>query len=757
MNQSIICFCEEYAKNHWLVTQKNQRKISPYIYKNGLTPLTKVKNIYPFFINDEYHIQPDLAKRLIKYFDYIDLSYVYDDQAIKKLQQIKKRLIAEEIMTSIDINRYQYIALDHGFVPKMINNVQYMSSITPKLNDIEAYQTIDQSEQIYAVFTKVTMLLESNINPSSIKIINATKEDIFQLQKLFLNANIKAIDLKPKSIKMYPIYKTLKAKLLQSSLSDVKQYLTETEIPKDQLYPIIDCFNRYPDGLIESQRDIFIHEFDQVTVKPKNYTNAINFIDLSQINDFQANYLLMNYVDEMFPKKEIDNDYLSNRQKKIINYPTSEDINHYRDISIAHLLSGLNLTLFFPKKIIDQTRMTSLNLSQNIKVIDYHYQVQQKSYLPSDDLLRFASIQYINQNYQMSSLDYPLLKAHFQPDFKFYSHQFSGIHQSDLDQLLNQKYSLTGTKIETLNLCPFQYFLTYLMNFNPFEDNHYTYFGQMIHQALEHLIKDPNYPYQDFIHDSSLFPQDIIYKKPIYDMLLIENIKVINQIIQDFYQETSYQNVLTEFPFSEKIKPSDRFYVSGIIDKIMIDEEAGSYIIVDYKYSKKTFSLKELSKGQKLQLAFYLYIYDLKTNHQPAGLFYRQTGYQKEKANQEIDYRMNGVFLNDVDTMKRLDPYGKHIRSLRYTRDGMFQYPSNIEKSDFETIKSTIEAMLYQAATKIESGDFIIKPILIEEVNHQSLSCRYCSYQNICYSKNKFLGEEGIDEVYNESNEGDQS
>ena len=754
MNRHTIVFSETYAKNHWLIDLRKNKQILPYTYQNGLMPLTQVKHNYPFFIYDQFEIHPDLAKRFIKYFDYINETDEYRDPKILFLQKVKNKLIENDLIKSISVNEHtQIIQLDHGFVPRYLKIDESRESIPLVNEDIDVYQSKNPQEQVYAVFEKITELLDKEVPIEQIKIVNTTNEDDYHLKKLLFDAHLPLNIRKAKSIRDYPIYKKIKKSLLTDGIDQTKTLIQSLK-PRhpEVMNALIKVFNRYLNKTIQTHLSLFISECDQIQIQAKRIKKAIDIISIDQINDLNHYYLMMNYIDEVFPKKDIDNDYLSNNQKRIIDYPTSEEINQYRLKAFAHLFNGLNhLVLFYPLVLIDQTRIASLKLKRKYRLNDYNYHVKSTSFLKTDDLLRYAIEKDLSENYHIDLPDYHLLNKHYQKLYKVYSHQFSGIHTDDLNQLLLRKYSLTGTKIEKYKLCPFQYFLSYLLMFDDFEDSHYIYFGNQIHKALEKLIENPHFNYIEMVQNSSDFPQDISYKKDLYNEILIENIDKISQIIFNFLEETAYKKILTEHQFSSKLKPDDRFLVNGVIDKLMIDEEKGYYVIVDYKYSAKSFTIDELKKGKKLQLPFYLYMFDKENDLLPSGLFYRQTGYQKEKANQTNDYRMNGVFLNNPDQMKRLDPQGLHIKSLKYTKNGLYNYGKNISENDFLLMKQTIGHMIYDTAEQIEKGNFIIQPNLSEEVNKQSISCQYCPFAHICYSKNKYLEEASDDDIYSES------
>ncbi|HKL47708.1 MAG TPA: PD-(D/E)XK nuclease family protein [Candidatus Izemoplasmatales bacterium] len=754
MKSTSIVFSEPYVKNHYLLKLRKERKLVAYKYLNGLMPLTKVNNQYPFFIYERYGIENDLAKRFIPYFDYIDIHKDYDDEHIEKMKDIKKALVEEKIIQPLQITpSTQIIQLDHSFVPPFLDVDQSMVSMVSQESAIDFYHAPDASEQVYAVFEAIVEKLEKGININHIKVVHANKDDRYQLSKLMDDAGVTYNFHQPLSIRQYPIYKSIQSTFIEEGLDPVKSLIISLKDRHPRVSEkLITFFNQIDDGYGQKYPQILLKEMNKLTIASPRLKDAIEFIDIQEVGDVNHHYLLMNYIDERFPVMTIDNDYLLNKQKEMIDYPTSEVINQYRLNHVAHLLDALvHLRLFRPVKLIDETRISQLPLKRSFNHHDYAYKTQSVSYLPNHDFLRYGILRELAENYHVIETDYPRLKSHYQGLNKSFTHQFSGIDPKDLNTLLNRKYSLTGSKIEKLKLCPFQYFMAHLMMMDDFKDNHYIYFGNQIHHALEKLMVDPNYDYVSAINKVDDFPEDIAYKKSVFNDILIDNLHMIKDLIFEFHKETAYKKILTEYAFSKKLSPDDRFLLTGIIDKIMIDETTGHFMIVDYKYSKKVFSLDAFKKGRKLQLPFYLLMFGENHKLQPTGLFYRQTGMEKSKAYETPDFRLNGVFLDDLDLMKRLDPDGKHIQALRYTRNGMFNYRKKISKDDFDFMRSQMKAMIYQAADRIEHGDFKIEPILTEQINKQSISCQYCSFAHVCYSKNTHLEEVEDDEVYSES------
>ncbi|MFO7968698.1 MAG: PD-(D/E)XK nuclease family protein, partial [Candidatus Izemoplasmatales bacterium] len=207
--------------------------------------------------------------------------------------------------------------------------------------------------------------------------------------------------------------------------------------------------------------------------------------------------------------------------------------------------------------------------------------------------------------------------------------------------------------------------------------------------------------------------------------------------VNKLHQVSDYKKILTEQKFNFKLDKNDRFSIKGIIDKVMLDTKEKYFAIIDYKFSDKSFSLKEFNQGFKQQLPIYLFAYSNLSDFLPSGIFYRQTSKSREKVTKKSDNRLNGVYLDNLTQIKRFDPTADNILGLKYTNSGIQKSSRALSETDFNQIKNQVKENIYLAASIIESGKFLIKPITSEEINNDSISCRYCEFANICYSKNK--------------------
>ena len=740
LDNNSLLFAKKQAKVKLLLDLKTKKQITKLQFLDGLKLFNQVKNTYPFFIYQKFNIKADLAKRILKYLPFIDTNETYNDKKLIQLQTIKNALKKANIYHDINYKKYNNIvSLDKALVPKFISDYKELISFNKQSKPIRLIKSENQREQIYSIFEKVVYLLEEEIDINKIKIVNTNNEDNYQLKKLFIDSNIPLTINNQVKITKFPFYKDFKEKFKTESLADVKVYLLKNQSKHNEIVnKIINFFNRYKDSLVKENKTIFLYELEQLSIQPNKYLNTVEIIDIDDIDVYQDNYYLFaNYIDEVFPKKTIDNDYLTDKQKLLINYFTSEEINRNELIYYAHLFNSIKqIYLFMPKELIDKTRIARLKLTREIIEENYKYIVNNKTYLSNLVYLRYAKLRYNYLNYNLETEDYKLLDSNFKNKFKTFNPQFSGINKQTLDKLLDN-YSITGAKLETLNLCPFQYFLNYLLKINEDIDNHYLFFGNVIHKALENLAINPDFDYHQLVKNNKDFPKDINYKIKLYQEILIDIIEYIFLEVNKLHQVSEYKEILTEQSFKFKLNKKDRFFIKGIIDKVMLDKKNKYFTIIDYKFSDKSFSEKEFNQGFKQQLPFYLFAYTKLTDFKPSGIFYRQTSKSREKVFKKSDNRLNGIYLDDLEQMKRFDPTGDNILGLTYTNSGLRKSPRAISETDFKGLLNKVRANIYLAAKTIESGDFLIKPIISEEINNESISCRYCEFSNICYSKNK--------------------
>ncbi len=744
INHSLLV-CNNQDKKEILNKLSADSKFLNLSFFNPYHSFSKVDNNYLFYLKNNFNLEPYLSERMKKYFDYIDLFSNYQNKKIVQLQSIKKSLLKDEILLPNEKLYSRVYRVNNIYVPGYIKgeiidlNINEISK-----NPVQIFKTKDKLEQAYFVYEKCVEILENGGLLSDIIILNSTDEDDLHLKKLFNDAQILYNIDKPVDILDFPLVKELIDILKNKSYQEAKDFLKE-KAQNEVIKKVISLFNLFETSLVMDNLEIFIHLLKKQKINFLNNANAIRICSFDDLL-YQENkhYILMNYYEDNFPKKYLDNDYLSDLEVKEICYPTSNILSKNYQLMVKTLLEKIkNLTLCYPEKIIEKTNVSRLSLNRELKLINYEYLVKNESYLNSLLYLDYAKKRFDFQNYSINTLDLSRLNNLFSDNFKAFYPYFTGINQKTLDYLLAKNNTLTPYKLETYNLCPFSYYLKYLLRLDNFETNIYAFMGNVTHKVLELNTKKVNYNIADIINAQE-FPQNDAYKFSLYQELIEENINLIKEVVGSFEELSEFKDKVPEYQIN---LPYDQdFTLTGKIDKVMIDNKYQYFLIIDYKYGDKNYNPEDIEKDYVLQLPFYMYCYNLAyPNLKPAGMLYQQTSIKKEERNKETDYRMKGLVIDLTSVVERIDPSLSKIVNVRITKDGEFYKNSKsiISKEKIDLLMKRIENLIHSVTKKIKQGNFEIKPILtdFDNLTHDSVSCKYCNYGSICYSKNKVLGE----------------
>ncbi|MFA7076169.1 MAG: PD-(D/E)XK nuclease family protein [Candidatus Izemoplasmatales bacterium] len=745
-------------KNHSLIIANNQDKLEMlnYFSNNSVflnldffesfNTYSKFNINYTFYLKEKFNIEPYLSDRLRKYFDYIDINKIYDLDKLNLLKNVKKQLVNDLIMKEKKRDYHTLYSVNDSYVPEFLSG-EIIDISTKNISNkpVCLYKAKNQKNQIYFVYEKIVELLEKGVSINKIKVLNSSENDDIGLIKLLKDANIPYNLSKRKSLTEYPLMIKLITTLRNDGYLACKKMLEEVKI-NDITKKIFRVFNSFDSKLIIKNIDVFIHELKKLSIVDLGFKNAITITNFNDVvfND-EEYYILMNYYEEYFPKKYLDNDYLSNNEAKKISYPSSFTLNRHLRASVSSRLNRIdNLILVYPNKVIEEVIPSRITLNREVKEEFYEYFVKEETYLDDFIYLDFAKKRYDFDNYNIISPDLIRLNNVFLNKHKLYIPYFSGITKDTLDVLVNKHNTLSAYKLETFNLCPFKYYLSFLLKLDNFSGNIFTYIGNVIHKALEMKTKEGDYDL-DFILDSYDFPEEESYKFLIFKEIITENVNMIEQIVSEFENSSLFKKVYSEHKIN--IDFDETFTLSGVIDKIMIDKENGYYLIIDYKYGDENYSPNDIDKDYDLQLPFYLMAYQKEEPElKPAGILYQQTSLLKETRGKINNYKMKGLIIDLVSVIERFDPSVTRIQGVSINKDGSLPKRSNsfISPMDLDKLIVKTEERVRDIAKKISLGDFKIMPILTDknQTTNDSISCQYCPFHTICYSKNKHLGGE---------------
>ena len=312
------------------------------------------------------------------------------------------------------------------------------------------------------------------------------------------------------------------------------------------------------------------------------------------------------------------------------------------------------------------------------------------------------------------------------------------------------------SSIERYFHCPYSYFLNYVLKLRKPDDQSLqaSTIGSLLHHFMEVIAKKYGKNYAEYTKEDIeevLDPEigKLLYRYPRDAQMilfakenLIRSLNLLKEFLQGMEAETDFEVRHEEYPFEHIIleKNGIKLSFNGIIDRI--DEYNDLFRILDYKSSKKTLSLKEVSTGEKLQLFTYAMIYEEETHKEPTAVYYvtLNTGllsnpyytYSTKEGLKLLDKQGFEEFRN---TMKLK---GIAFGDYKYLYSSLVSITSPTKKTtiDFSQVKEGILAIYSHLLDEISAGHFPLAP--------SEGACTFCDYHGICHYSSLHIEKEAI-------------
>ncbi|MBQ8688532.1 MAG: PD-(D/E)XK nuclease family protein [Ruminococcus sp.] len=427
----------------------------------------------------------------------------------------------------------------------------------------------------------------------------------------------------------------------------------------------------------------------------------------------------------------------------------------------------LALSLFENSRdmLVTQKQLTASYYAVTRQAAYYHY-VQDFSRRNED----IAAIQMLlcKDDYYARRIDY-LRQVHDDTDFT--------VQPQLMKQLVGNRLTLTASRLETFQMCPFHFFCQYALKL--YERRKVSLraaeSGSLIHACLEQLLQ--NTPREQFLKmtEPQLAEQLRLLSERYWEENLggdfsknIRDVAALSRVTEgmtalathmqeelrqsDFYPhymelEVSDQN--PDFPSPKLITASGHpVRIMGIADRVDLfhDGDTEWVRVVDYKSGGKKFALGNLLYGLDMQMLMYLFAITepgTKLSHaKPAGVLYLPAGMPQcsaergsGMAQEEIlsqQYRMNGLLLEDVDLLRHMDHElaGKYISAKLLKNGTAFskQLGSFLRESQMNQLRHYVTDKILETAEGIYSGDVSVSPLVLGERD----ACVFCTYKDVC-------------------------
>lgn len=696
------------------------------------------KTIY--YLMREYNYNYSTALVYLDNLYYI--SDKLDNNKMNKLKEIKNYLDENNLLIYDDVfrdyvkNKEIYI-YGYGYINKYylsilgefnykILDYKYDNYV---INNIYEFDYIE--DEVIFVIDKIFELIRNNISIDKIKLIisNEYKEVIYRLFKIY-NISI--------NVKKRCIYSIREVKNVLNNLNSIDD--TIDKISNDNIKEkIVNILNKY--SFIDDKvkvKELIVNDLKNTYLEDNDI--GIRICNIDDYFDNDDYVFLLGFNKENIPILYKNNDYFSDKEKILLGYDTSNELNINKKIDIIKRLHNIhNLTISY--KLYDNSNnYTKSDLLPDINIINNY----KSSYINSDMMNKIFLIKKLDNlvKYNIKENDIDILSSNYEIPYMEYNNCYKSIDNDKLYKFLNNKLTISYTALENYYKCKFKYYLSNILKINIIKDDFAILIGDICHYVLLHM-DDNDFNYDNCFNEYLKSKRDFTNR----ELFFLDNIKselefVITTIRKQYSYTTFNENMKEKAVYVNKDK-NIKVTFMGVIDKVLYREEDDiTYLVViDYKTGNTNINLKNMEYGLGMQLPIYLYLsskMDFK-NMKIVGFYLQKLfntslnntkDYYEEKEN---NLKLEGYSIDREDILSKFDTTyndSKLIKSMKTTSNGFSSYSKVLTSDEIDTIINNTDKLIDAATDGILEGDFEINPKIIDGEN---VSCSFCEYRDICY------------------------
>ena len=306
------------------------------------------------------------------------------------------------------------------------------------------------------------------------------------------------------------------------------------------------------------------------------------------------------------------------------------------------------------------------------------------------------------------------------------------------------------------NQCNFKYYLSNVLRLDSFEEKFAQFIGNLYHRILNLLLELGER--FDLEKEWNYYLENTDYKFDIKDRIFLIKIKKdLIELIESLKKQqllTGYDNFYLEKKVEIELENKKVHTVfKGFIDKIMYLEKFGNtyYSIIDYKTGSIDTKIEPMKYGLHMQLPVYMYLIKygrLFENGIFTGIYYQNILFNYPSCNgvDELEkikrdrMKLQGYSIDDTEILERFDTTfmdSEYIKSMKYNEEkGFGTYSKVLNSETVELMTEYTKDKIDELSNDILDSKFDINPKFYDKEN---ISCKFCSFQDICYMKNNDL------------------
>lgn len=676
-------------------------KANLYLYRKGIL-LDNTDEI----LNNLYFLKPNINSKidnLISLKNELEQNKLLLKEDFYQDYLKNKKIILYDLDLDIELKS---IFEQLNIQPIIINNEFKLDKCVYEFNNFD--------EEIRFIFEQIALLIEKGIPLNKIKILTNNELYISSLKKYenyfsfkFNFSNEEKI-IHSNDIKLFK--SIFSSTNLDETLTQIENRIIDVDAFNKLLRKILEVKSYIQENEIENYIDYITKKIKISSIK---YENGIDVVfSLDNLN--KEDYLLIpGFILNQYPKIIKDEDYLSDKEKIILNMVTSNQKQLFQENNFIRSLSKFNNVIisyclkndkeeYYPSLLIEKY---NLPIIKNYEFTNYVYSKDYYNYFNSNVLDEYNNFSFISP--YLKNIDAKEI------EYKTYTNQFTNINNFILPNM-----KLSYTSLKTYFECGFKFYLSRILKIDEFEDTLSTKLGTIMHKYLELVAKNKKIDFDELLSLYSLTNKERIIISALKNQIILEE-----ENINNLFNSTCLKTVNAEdTSFSYSL--NNNFILEGKIDLILSNQN--HYVIIDYKTNdSENFSPDLIKYGFSLQLPIYYLLTKNGSsnfiNKDISGL-YINTILSKNYFKNDFKYLLlNGLTFNDNFNLIQGEQELIKKQNRNYISYDNEEFKNNIE---------TTSKIINEACNQIQDGNFKINPKVIQ---NKVDSCKYCKYKNICY------------------------